>query len=177
MNKSSKKKTCFVCRSKFHLIKDCDYYEQRTGVNVNAQPFVPKTYSRNIPAGKSVSSGKSVSADRPVPTDKSVSADVPNAAGKPVSAGKPVAASKTFPPQWKRHGTNQVVRPHRNYVQTDYWPHYYGMGYGFWDAVKPSAGCYWPPMRPLWANDNSGSYQSTWHQSYDPQGRLKSAMT
>jgi hypothetical protein len=52
MNKSSKKKKCFVCGSKFHLIKDCTYHEQRMGdsqrkprpmwKNVNNIPsFVP----------------------------------------------------------------------------------------------------------------------------------------
>ena len=32
LNKSSKRKKCFVCGSKFHLIKDCNFHEQRMGV-------------------------------------------------------------------------------------------------------------------------------------------------
>jgi hypothetical protein len=31
-NKSFKKKSCFVCGSKSHLIKDCDYHEKRMGM-------------------------------------------------------------------------------------------------------------------------------------------------
>lgn len=32
-NKSFKNKSCFVCGSKFHLIKDCDYYEKMGAYN------------------------------------------------------------------------------------------------------------------------------------------------
>jgi hypothetical protein len=34
LNKSSKKKKCFVCGSKVHLIKDCDFHDKRMGVPV-----------------------------------------------------------------------------------------------------------------------------------------------
>lgn len=37
LNKSSRKKTCFVCGSKFHLIKDCDFHENRMGVSLGSK--------------------------------------------------------------------------------------------------------------------------------------------
>ncbi|GJS71974.1 putative ribonuclease H-like domain-containing protein [Tanacetum coccineum] len=67
-NNSFGSKTCFVCGSKFYLIKDCDFYEQQLGLynkpmwhNVaNIPSFVPRAAyvpagSRNPPA--SVSAG------------------------------------------------------------------------------------------------------------------------
>ncbi|GJZ96766.1 putative ribonuclease H-like domain-containing protein, partial [Tanacetum coccineum] len=62
-NKSFGSKTCFVCDSKFHLIKDCDFYEKWLGLNnkpmwhnvANIPSFVPQAAfvpagSRNPPA-------------------------------------------------------------------------------------------------------------------------------
>ncbi|GKA27363.1 DUF4219 domain-containing protein [Tanacetum coccineum] len=62
-NNSFGSKTCFVCGSKFHLIKDCDFYEQQLGLynkpmwhNVaNIPSFIPRAAyvpagSRNLPA-------------------------------------------------------------------------------------------------------------------------------
>ncbi|GJR21974.1 putative ribonuclease H-like domain-containing protein [Tanacetum coccineum] len=68
-------KTCFVCGSKFHLIKDCDFYEKQLELHnkpmwnnvANIPSFVPKAAS--VPAG---------SRNRPT--------SVP--AGRPFSAGK-----------------------------------------------------------------------------------------
>ncbi|GKE09108.1 putative ribonuclease H-like domain-containing protein, partial [Tanacetum coccineum] len=49
-NNSFGSKTCFVCGSKFHLIKDCDFYEQQLGLyNKPRATYVP-TGSRNPPA-------------------------------------------------------------------------------------------------------------------------------
>ncbi|GKD68875.1 hypothetical protein Tco_1322965, partial [Tanacetum coccineum] len=50
-------KTCFVCGSKFHLIKDCDFYETQLELHnkpmwnnvANIPSFVPKAAS--VPAG------------------------------------------------------------------------------------------------------------------------------
>ena len=68
LNKSSrKKKTCFVCGSALHLIKDCDFYDKHVGVNVASvwnnvdkiPPYIPKArISRNkVAAERSDSSG------------------------------------------------------------------------------------------------------------------------
>ncbi|GJY90410.1 hypothetical protein Tco_0505606 [Tanacetum coccineum] len=94
-NNSFGSKTCFVCGSKFYLIKDCDFYEQQLGLynkpmwhNVaNIPSFVPRVAyvpagSRNPPA--SVSAGSAFPAgsrNRPA----SVSA------GRPFSAALKVA--------------------------------------------------------------------------------------
>ncbi|GKA48885.1 putative ribonuclease H-like domain-containing protein [Tanacetum coccineum] len=55
--KSFGSKTCFVCGSKFHLIKDCDFYEKQLELHnkpmwtnvANIPSFVPKAAS--VPAG------------------------------------------------------------------------------------------------------------------------------
>ncbi|GJS96996.1 putative ribonuclease H-like domain-containing protein [Tanacetum coccineum] len=55
--KSFVSKTCFVCGSKFHLIKDCDFYEKQLELHnkpmwnnvANIPSFVPKAAS--VPAG------------------------------------------------------------------------------------------------------------------------------
>ncbi|GKD24775.1 hypothetical protein Tco_1230989, partial [Tanacetum coccineum] len=55
--KSFGSKTCFVCGSKFHLIKDCDFYEKQLKLHnkpmwnyvANIPSFVPKATS--VPAG------------------------------------------------------------------------------------------------------------------------------
>ncbi|GJT20194.1 putative ribonuclease H-like domain-containing protein, partial [Tanacetum coccineum] len=55
--KSFVSKTCFVCGSKFHLIKDCDFYEKQLELNnkplwnnvTHIPSFVPKAAS--VPAG------------------------------------------------------------------------------------------------------------------------------
>ncbi|GJY64848.1 putative ribonuclease H-like domain-containing protein [Tanacetum coccineum] len=108
-NNSFGSKTCFVCGSKFHLIKDCDFYEQQLGLynkpmwhNVaNIPSFVPRAAyvpagSRNPPA--SVSAGSAFPAgsrNRPA----SVSA------GRPFSAG------------WRNHAARPMTRPTSHYFQ------------------------------------------------------------
>ncbi|GJV74779.1 putative ribonuclease H-like domain-containing protein [Tanacetum coccineum] len=91
-NNSFGSKTCFVCGSKFHLIKDCDFYEQQLGLynkpmwhNVaNIPSFVPRT--AYVPAGS-----------RNPPASVS--------AGKPFSVG------------WRNHATRPMTRPTSHYFQ------------------------------------------------------------
>ncbi|GJY74649.1 putative ribonuclease H-like domain-containing protein [Tanacetum coccineum] len=142
--KSFGSKTCFVCGSKFHLIKDCDFYEKQLELHnkpmwnnvANIPSFVPKAAS--VPAG---------SRNRPT--------SVP--AGRPFSAG------------WKNHAARPMTRPTSHYFQHFSRPGYYNQMYmdeGRWGtAVKPSAGCSWRIQRPnmQWGSkNNGGSHQSTW---------------
>ncbi|GJT53229.1 putative ribonuclease H-like domain-containing protein [Tanacetum coccineum] len=135
-NNSFGSKTCFVCGSKFHLIKDCDFYEQQLGLynkpmwhNVaNIPSFVPRAAyvpagSRNPPA--SVSAGSAFPAgsrNRPA----SISA------GRPFSAG------------WRNHAARPMTRPTSQYFQHFRRPGCYNQLYmdkGRWGtAVKTSAG-------------------------------------
>ncbi|GKF20907.1 hypothetical protein Tco_0069545, partial [Tanacetum coccineum] len=127
--KSFGSKTCFVCGSKFHLIKDCDFYEKQLDLNnkplwnnvTHIPSFVPKAASvlagsRNRPT--SVPAG---SRHRPtsVPT------------GKPFSAG------------WKNNAARPMTRPTSHYFHHFSRPGYYNhmdMDKGRWGtAVKPSA--------------------------------------
>ncbi|GJR70712.1 ribonuclease H-like domain-containing protein [Tanacetum coccineum] len=151
-------KTCFVCGSKFHLIKDCDFYEKQLELHnkpmwtnvANIPSFVPKAAS--VPAG---------SRNRPT----SVPAGSRN---RPTS----VPAGRTFSAGWKKHAARTMTRPTSHYFQHFHRPGYYNQLYmdeGRWGtAVKPSAGCSWRIQRPnmQWGSkNNGGSHQSTWNKS------------
>ncbi|GKG40402.1 hypothetical protein Tco_0467179, partial [Tanacetum coccineum] len=94
-------KKCFVCGSKFHLIKDCDFYNCVDSVPCKSKaasvPAGSRNSSASVPADTSVPAGSrnssaSVTADG---SDPAVSrnrpavnpADQPHPAGRPVSAG------------------------------------------------------------------------------------------
>ncbi|GJR09514.1 putative ribonuclease H-like domain-containing protein [Tanacetum coccineum] len=111
-------KKCFVCGSKLHLIKDCDFY--------NCVDFVPcKSQAASVPAGSSNSSA-------------SITADGPDPAATPVSAGGPVSAG------WLNPAARPYFRPSSVHFNNMYWPNAYDPMYmtkGRWGtAVKTSAG-------------------------------------
>ncbi|GJS01740.1 hypothetical protein Tco_0318248 [Tanacetum coccineum] len=148
-------KTCFVCGSKFHLIKDCDFYKKQLELHnkpmwtnvANIPSFVPKAAS--VPAGSRNRPTSVPAGSRNRPTS------VP--AGRPFSAG------------WKNHAARTMTRPTSHYFQHFHRPGYYNQLYmdeGRWGtAVKPSAGCSWRIQRPnmQWGSkNNGGSHQSTW---------------
>ncbi|GJT51747.1 hypothetical protein Tco_0977904, partial [Tanacetum coccineum] len=135
-NNSFGSKTCFVCGSKFHLIKDCDFYKQHLGLYnkpmwhnaANIPSFVPEAAyvpagSRNPPA--SVSTGSVVPAG-----SRNIPASVP--AGKPLSVG------------WRNHAARPMTRPTSHYFQHFRRPGCYNQLYmdeGRWGtAVKNLAG-------------------------------------
>ncbi|GJS20066.1 putative ribonuclease H-like domain-containing protein [Tanacetum coccineum] len=167
--KSFGSKTCFVCGSKFHLIKDCDFYEKQLELNnkpmwhnvASIPSFIPKAAS--VPAGSrnrpaSVPAG---SRNRP--------ASVPaGSRNRPTS----VPAGRPFSAGWKNNAARPVTRPTSHYFQHFSRPGYYNhmnMDEGRWGtAVKPSAGCSWRMQRPhrQWGSkNNGGSHQSTWFNS------------
>jgi hypothetical protein len=141
-----KKKTCFVCGSKSHLIKDCDFHEKRMGVCADQK--------------------------RPRPMWTNVSAIppyVPQATHKisrPKSAGKPVSTGRPFPAGWKRYVARPFYIPTSTYFQNGFWPSYFDpmyMGWGTrWDnGVKPSTGCSWTQTRKssYWVPKNNSPCQ------------------
>ncbi|GJU16839.1 putative ribonuclease H-like domain-containing protein [Tanacetum coccineum] len=108
-NNSFGSKTCFVCGSKFYLIKDCDFYEKQMGLynksmwlNVaNIPSFVPRaayvpTGSRNPPT--------SVSASSAFPADSR---------NRPAS----VSAGRSVPAGWRNHAARPMTRPTSHYSQ------------------------------------------------------------
>ncbi|GJW56051.1 putative ribonuclease H-like domain-containing protein [Tanacetum coccineum] len=135
-NNSFGSKTCFVCGSKFHLIKDCDFYEKRLGLynkpmwhNVaNIPSFVPRAAS--VPAG-SRNPPASVSAGSTFPAG---SRNRPAS----VSAGRPFSAG------WRNHAARPITRPTSHYFQHFNRPgcnNQLYMDKGRWGtAVKTSAG-------------------------------------
>ncbi|GJV39520.1 hypothetical protein Tco_1417960 [Tanacetum coccineum] len=174
-------KTCFVCGSKFHLIKDCDFYEKQLGLynkpmwnNVaNIPSFVPRAAS--VPAGSrnqpaSVTAGSAFPAgSRNRPATVSAGRHVPAGSSTrpaPVSAGRPFSAG------WRNHAARPMTRPTSHYFQHFSRPGCYNQLYmdeGRWGtAVKTSAGCSWKIKRPYmqWGSkNNGGSHQSTWFNS------------
>ncbi|GJS88522.1 putative ribonuclease H-like domain-containing protein [Tanacetum coccineum] len=175
--KSSGFKSCFVCGSYSHLIKDCDFYENRMGVysghresrpmwkNVdNIPPFVPQAaHGRSgkvtFPAGR-------VKVPAPIPTGRQTG-PAPVYAGTPVPADgqnrpTPVHAGRPFPAGrrnsvsvsagWRRSAARPMFRPTSSHFQNSSRPVYYNemyMGGGRWEtAVKTSTGCSWKDRRP-----------------------------
>lgn len=134
-----KKKSCFVCGSRFHLIKDFDYHEKRMGVSYGQQTFRP-TWT-NVPPF--VPRATHVKTSRPNPTDK------------------PVSAGRSFPAHWKRHVARPFYIPTSTYFQNGFWHGCYNpmyMGGTRWDTgVKPSTGCSWTNKRKgsFWVPKNN----------------------
>ena len=154
MNKSSKKKKCFVCGSKFHLIKDCDYYDKRQGDQMKPKPKVFTSNNRN----------KNAYSNRPVPADG--------------------PSERRFYNRRNQYNNRPFFWQNNNYNHNGYWSGFIDprfMGGAYWDpAVKSSADWSWNYNRPFQfrnSKDNGGSYSSARHLSTDPQGRLKSFMT
>ncbi|GJT72377.1 ribonuclease H-like domain-containing protein [Tanacetum coccineum] len=144
-------KKCFVCGSKLHLIKDCDFY--------NCVDSVPcKSKAASVPAGSrnssaSVTAGGSDSAasrnrpavnsaGRPNPTGRvgqaaHHAAAQSNPAGwskrpAPVSAGRPVSAG------WLNPAARPYFRPSSVYFNNMYWPDLYDpmyMNKGRWGTA------------------------------------------
>ncbi|GJU48192.1 putative ribonuclease H-like domain-containing protein [Tanacetum coccineum] len=123
--KSFGSKTCFVCGSKFHLIKDCDFYEKQLELhnkplwnNVTHIPsFVPKAAS--VPAGSRNRPTSVPAGSRNRPTS------VPT--GRPFSAG------------WKNNAARPMTRPTSHYFQHFSRPGYYNqmnMDEGRWGTAE-----------------------------------------
>ncbi|GJR63709.1 ribonuclease H-like domain-containing protein, partial [Tanacetum coccineum] len=163
-NKVSGSKSCFVCGSFSHLIKDCDFYENKMGVysvqresrpmwnNVdNIPPFIPQAAhgrSGNVtfPAG-------SVNVPAPIPAGRQTG-PAPVYAGTPVPAGRqnrpaPVHADRPFPAGrrnsvsvsagWRNNAARPMSRPTSSYFQNYSRPVYYDqmyMGEGRWGTAE-----------------------------------------
>ena len=157
MNKSSKKKKCFVCGSKFHLIKDCDFYDKQQGDYVKQMKPKPKAFNSN-------------SRNKNAYTNRSVPADAYGSSERHFYNRRNQYHNKPF--FWQNSNHN------------GYWSGFIDprfMGGAYWDsAVKSSADWSWNHNRPFQfrnSKNNGGSYSSARQLSTDPQGRLKSFMT
>ncbi|GJS70653.1 putative ribonuclease H-like domain-containing protein [Tanacetum coccineum] len=131
-NNSVRVKKCFVCGSKLHLIKDCDFYNCVDSVPCKSKAASVSAGSRNSPA--SVPAGRSDSAasrNRPAVN----SAGGPNPAGwskRPatVSAGRPVSAG------WLNPAARPYFRPSSVYFnnKTNFYDPMF-MYKGRWDTA------------------------------------------
>ncbi|GJV90752.1 putative ribonuclease H-like domain-containing protein [Tanacetum coccineum] len=170
-NNSVRVKKCFVCGSKLHLIKDCDFYNCVESVPCKSKAASVPAGSRNSPASDNAGgSNPAASRNRPAVN----SAGRPNPAGwskrpAPVSAGRQVSAG------WLNPAARPYFRPSSVHFNNMYWPNVYDpmyMNKGRWGtAVKTSAGYSWRNKRPqFWGSkSNGGSHQSTWFTRNDPQ--------
>jgi hypothetical protein len=158
-NKSSKKKKCFVCGSKVHLIKDCDFHDKRMGVSVvndRPRPKWTNHYSKPLLVPQ---------------------ANCPISRMNKVPAGWSVPAVRSVSCDRYRYGSRPFYGFNNWYGYND--PMF--LGRANWDsAEKSSADCSWTYKRPYTYRDsrnNCGSNSSSWVHHNDPQGRLKSFMT
>nr|GEV18314.1 putative ribonuclease H-like domain-containing protein [Tanacetum cinerariifolium] len=133
-------KTCFVCGSKSHLIKDCDVYDNvdKFPSFVSKATYVP-TGSRNSSA--SISAGRSIpAASKNRPTSIHASRHIPAGRfNKPV----PFLSGRSVSTGWTNHVARQFFRPTNMYFDNVSWPGIYdhmSMNKGRWgSAVKSSA--------------------------------------
>lgn len=126
-NKSSKKKKCFVCGSKVHLIKDCDFHDKRLGVSV--------ANNRPRPKWTNVYSKPSLVPHTSYPISRNTS----------VPADGSVSTSRYT--DRNRYMSRPFSGFNHTYFQNGYWPGYYDpmfLGRANWDsAEKSSADCSW----------------------------------
>ncbi|GJY18664.1 hypothetical protein Tco_0390155, partial [Tanacetum coccineum] len=173
--KSFGSKTCFVCGSKFHLIKDCDFYEKQLELHnkpmwhnvANIPSFVPKTTSVPASSRNRPTSVPAGSRNRPtsVPAgSRNRPTSVP-AGSRNRPTFVPVGSRNrptSVPAGWKNHAARSITRPTSHYFQHFSRPDYYNqmnMDEGRWGTtVKPSAGCSWRIQWPnmQWGSKNNG---------------------
>nr|GEV57382.1 ribonuclease H-like domain-containing protein [Tanacetum cinerariifolium] len=131
-------KTCFVCGSKSHLIKDCDVYDNVA----NFSSVISKAAS--VPAGSRKSS-TSISAGRSIPA-ASRNRPASTHASRHIPAGRfnkpaPFLACGFVPTGWTNHAARLFFRPTNLYFDNVSWPGIYdhiSMNEGRWgSAVHP----------------------------------------
>nr|GFC41014.1 ribonuclease H-like domain, reverse transcriptase, RNA-dependent DNA polymerase [Tanacetum cinerariifolium] len=115
-------KTCFVCGSKSHLIKDCNVYD-----NVDNFPSVVLK-AASVPAG-SRNSSTSTSAGRSIP-DASGNRPASIHAGRHIPAGRfnkpaPFLAGTSVPTGWTNHAARPFFRTTNLYFDNVSWPGLY----------------------------------------------------
>nr|GFB83796.1 ribonuclease H-like domain-containing protein [Tanacetum cinerariifolium] len=173
-------KKCFVCGSKFHLIKDCnvhDTVDNFPSVVLKAASIhaASRNGSTSIHAGRSIPAARrngsaSINAGRSI---LAASRNKPASihAGKHIPAGRinkpaPFSAGRSIPTGWTNPAVRLFFRPTNLYFDYVYWPGIYdhmSINEGRWgSAVKSSVGCSWRNNRPYmqWGSkNNDGSHQ------------------
>nr|GEU42678.1 ribonuclease H-like domain-containing protein [Tanacetum cinerariifolium] len=195
-HKSVTSKSCYVCGSYLHLIKDCDLHEQRlvkrnvegkgklgrrpTGVNLNRPKLVSAGQQNPVSAGQQ----NPVSAGQQNP----VSANQPNlvSAGQPniVFAGDGILGPRPLNIQPKStyfysflHNNQQIIFP---ITHNSLYSLYLTGGLNGKTAVKPSAGWPWTKYgmsKTKGSKINSRSKSKSWSYGKGLLGRPKSEMT
>nr|GEY27887.1 ribonuclease H-like domain, reverse transcriptase, RNA-dependent DNA polymerase [Tanacetum cinerariifolium] len=191
-HKSDASKSCYVCGSYLHLIKDCDFHEQRfakrnaEGKGILKSRPTGKPINPNRPKPVYAGHPKPVSAGRPNPISAGrpnlISADQPNpvSAGKPntVSAGDGILGPGPLNIQSKStyfhsftHNNQQIFFPITN---NSLYSLYLTSGLNGKTAVKPSAGWPWTKYgmsKTKESKINGGSKSKSWSYAKGPLGR------
>ncbi|GJT20071.1 hypothetical protein Tco_0878777 [Tanacetum coccineum] len=128
----------FVCGSKFHLIKDCDFYEKQLELNnkpmwtnvAKIPSFVPK--AAYVPTD-----GRNITTSVPTGSRNRITSVPAGSRNRPTY----VPAGRTFSAGWKNHVARPMTKPSSHYFQhfrrSDYYNHMY-MDEGRWGtAVSP----------------------------------------
>ncbi|GJT40024.1 putative ribonuclease H-like domain-containing protein [Tanacetum coccineum] len=130
-NNSVRVKKCFVCGSKLHLIKDCDFYQCVDSVPCKSKAASLPAGSRNSPASDTAGgSDPAASRNRPAV----------NSAGRPVSAG------------WLNPAARPYFRPSSVYFNNMNWPNLY-------DPMYMNKGRWGTAGDPSTDNDIGSGYQ------------------
>ncbi|GJQ96452.1 putative ribonuclease H-like domain-containing protein [Tanacetum coccineum] len=133
-NNSVRVKKCFVCGSKLHLIKDCDFYNCVDSVPCKSKATSVPAGSRNSPASVTVG-GSDPAASRNKPAV--------NSAGRPNLVGwskrpAPVSADRQVSAGWLNPTARPYFRPSSVYFNNMYWPDLYDpmyMNKGRWGTA------------------------------------------
>ncbi|GKB10332.1 ribonuclease H-like domain-containing protein, partial [Tanacetum coccineum] len=134
-NNSVRVKKCFVCGSKLHLIKDCNFYNCVESVPCKSKAAYVPAGSRNSPASVAADrsdpaasrNGPAVnSAGRPDPA-ASRNGSAVNSAGRPNPAGwskrpAPVSADRPLSAGWLNPAARPYYRPSSVYFNNMCWP-------------------------------------------------------
>jgi hypothetical protein len=163
--KSFKKKKCFVCGSKFHLIKDCDFHDKRMGVSDVCDRPRPKWTNPSSKPSLVPQANCHISRMNRDPASGSVYADRSFSYNRYMHTHRYKYRSKPFNGFNQRYGYNDPM-----FLGRDNWD----------SAEKSSADCSWIYQRPYSyrvSRNNCGSNSYSWVHNHDSQGRLKSFMT
>nr|GFA34660.1 hypothetical protein [Tanacetum cinerariifolium] len=169
-HKSVASKSCYVCGSYLHLIKDCDLHEQR---------LAKRNAEGNGILGKRLT-GKLVHPNRPKPVSAGQPHPVADGQPNPVSTGDGILGLRTLNIQPKStnfhsfiHNNQQIIFP---ITHNSLYSLYMTGGLNGKTAVKPSVGWPWTKYgmsKTKGSKINGGSKSKSWSSAKGLLGRPK----
>nr|GEZ62548.1 retrovirus-related Pol polyprotein from transposon TNT 1-94 [Tanacetum cinerariifolium] len=186
-------KSCYVCGSYLHLIKDCDLHEQRfakrnaEGKGILGRRPTRKPVNLNRPTPVSTGQQKPVSAGHQNPVFAVSAGEATlacNSIPLSVSTGDGILGPRPLNIQPKStylhsftHNNQQIIFP---ITHNSLYSLYMTGGLNRKTAIKPSAGWPWTKygmLKTKGSKINGGSKSKSWSYAKGPLGRPKSEMT